>query len=73
MCNSGCYYERWDGGCKGRPNGEITIKPHCFEEEDVESYNESVAHDKILRYELSRCDLQDYYDGLREESRISSR
>lgn len=56
MCQSGCFYERRDGGCKGRPNGAITVKPHCFEAEDVEAYNESRDDDKILAYDLDRAE-----------------
>ena len=73
MCYSGCPYERFDGSCKGRPKGELTAMPHCFEEGDVESYNESVNEDKILAYELDRCDKQDWHDNRREEARISNR
>ena len=56
MCQSGCFYERRDGGCKGRPTGRITVQPHCFEAEDVEAYNESRDDDKILAYDLDRAD-----------------
>lgn len=62
MCSSGCFYERRDGGCKGRPKGRITVRPHCFEAEDVEAYNESVDETAILNWELDR-----------EERRISNR
>ena len=73
MCSSGCFYENSWGGCKGRPMGRITVAPHCFEDEDVEAYNESVDDDAILAYELDRCDRQDHVDNMREEYRISSR
>ena len=73
MCHTGCFYENAWGDCKGRPSGHITVTPHCFEDEDVESYNESVTHDKILRYELDRCDRQDHFDNRREDARISNR
>ena len=56
MCQSGCFYERRDGGCKGRPMGRITVQPHCFEDEDVEAYNESVDDDAILAYDLDRAE-----------------
>lgn len=56
MCQSGCPYERRDGDCKGRPMGRITVQPHCFEDEDVEAYNESVDDDKILAYDLDRAE-----------------
>ena len=52
MCHSGCFYENSWGGCKGRPKGRITVTPHCFEPEDVESYNESVEADACLDYDL---------------------
>ena len=52
MCSSGCFYENSWGGCTGRPKGRITVKPHCFEDEDVEAYNESVDDDAILAYAL---------------------
>ena len=71
MCFSGCFYERRDGGCKGRFNGRITVTPHCFEAEDVEAYNESRDEDAILAYELDRCDAQDHFDNLCEERRIN--
>ena len=63
MCNTGCFYENRNGGCKGRPSGRITVTPHCFEDEDVEAYNESVDDDKILAYDLDRCDRQDYEEA----------
>lgn len=46
MCYSGCPYENFNGACKGRPRGPITARPHCFEPEDVESYNESVEAER---------------------------
>jgi hypothetical protein len=53
MCNSGCFYERRDGSCKGRPKGRLTVKPHCFEGKgDVDAYNESVEDDRILEHDL---------------------
>lgn len=52
MCSSGCFYETRTGACKGRPRGHITVRPHCFEPEDVESYNESVDADVCLDYDL---------------------
>lgn len=52
MCSSGCFYETRTGACKGRPRGRITVRPHCFEPEDVESYNESVDADARLDYDL---------------------
>ena len=73
MCNTGCFYENSWGGCKGRPTGRITVQPHCFEDEDVESYNESVDETAILNWELDRLDRQDHFDNVREESRISNR
>lgn len=73
MCNTGCFYENPWGGCKGRPKGRITVTPHCFEDEDVEAYNESRDEDAILAYELDRCDAQDHNDNMREERRISNR
>ncbi len=53
--------------------GRITVQPHCFEDEDVESYNESSDDDAILKYELDRADAQDNNDNRREEYRISNR
>lgn len=50
--HTGCFYENSWGGCKGRPKGRITVTPHCFEDEDVEAYNESRDEDAILAYEL---------------------
>ena len=73
MCHSGCFYENSWGDCKGRPMGRITVQPHCFEDEDVESYNESCDDDAILKYELDRADAQDNNDNRREEYRISNR
>ena len=73
MCHSGCHYENSWGGCKGRPKGRITVQPHCFEDEDVEAYNESVTADAILKWELDRCDRQDEWDNMMEERRISNR
>lgn len=73
MCHSGCFYENSWGDCKGRPSGHITVKPHCFEDEDVEAYNESCDDDAILNYELDRADAQDHNDNRREEYRISNR
>lgn len=71
MCSTGCFYETRNGACKGRPRGPITVRPHCFEAEDVEAYNESVDDDAILAYELDRCDAQDHFDNMREERRIN--
>lgn len=73
MCHSGCPYENFNGACKGRPRGPITVRPHCFEDGDVEAYNESVDDDAILAYELDRCDAQDHFDNRREEYRIRNR
>ena len=53
--------------------GRITVQPHCFEDEDVEAYNESFDDDAILKYELDRADAQDHNDNRREEYRISNR
>lgn len=36
--------------------GRITVQPHCFEDEDVEAYNESVDDDAILAYDLDRAE-----------------
>ena len=71
MCSSGCFYENSWGGCKGRPMGRLTIEPHCFEDGDLEAYNESRDEDAILAYELDRCDAQDRFDNMREERRIN--
>ena len=71
MCSSGCFYERRDGSCKGRPKGRLTMMPHCFEDGDLEAYNESRDEDAILAYELDRCDRQDHFDNMREERRIN--
>lgn len=73
MCHSGCFYENSWGDCKGRPSGHITVTPHCFEDEDVDEYNESVDESKILAYELERCDRQDHWDNAMEDRRISNR
>lgn len=73
MCSSGCFYETRTGACKGRPRGRITVRPHCFEPEDVETYNESCDDAAILNYELDRADAQDHNDNRREEYRISNR
>ena len=73
MCHSGCFYENSWGDCKGRPSGHITVTPHCFEDEDVEAYNESVDETAILNWELDRCDRQDHWDNVREDARISNR
>ena len=54
MCHSGCPYENFHGECKGRPSGRLTMTPHCFEDEDVDAYNESVDESEILTYELER-------------------
>lgn len=54
MCNCGCFYERRDGSCKGRPHGRLAIKPACFEPEDVAAYNDDHDDDKILEYDLRR-------------------
>lgn len=73
MCSSGCFYENSWGGCKGRPKGRLTIEPHCFEDGDLEAYNESRDEDAILAYEMDRCDRQDHFDNMGEERRISDR
>ena len=71
MCYSGCPYENFHGDCKGRPSGRLTMMPHCFEDGDLEAYNESRDEDAILAYELDRCDAQDRFDNLCEERRIN--
>lgn len=54
MCYSGsCPYERSDGSCGGRPKGALRVKPGCMEDEDLESYNESVSDAAILEYDLA--------------------
>lgn len=58
MCNTGCFYERPDGSCKGRPKGRLTVKPHCFEDGDMEAYNDSVDHDEILDWELNNAEVE---------------
>lgn len=73
MCHSGCFYENRNGDCKGRPTGRITVTPHCFEDEDVDAYNESIDETKILNWELDRCDRQDWNDNRMEDWRISNR
>ena len=55
MCQSGCFYERLDGPCKGRPHGRLSIKPACFEPEDVAAYNDDRDDAAILEYDL-RCE-----------------
>ena len=52
MCNTGGFLDNSWGGCKGRPKGPLTVKPHCFESEDVEAYNESAEDDRILEHDL---------------------
>ena len=47
------------------------MMPHCFEDGDLEAYNESRDEDAILAYELDRCDAQDHFDNMREERRIN--
>jgi hypothetical protein len=59
MCNEGCFYENSWGACKGRPKGRLTVKPRCFEEGDMEAYNDSVDQDEILDWELSKAEAYD--------------
>lgn len=54
MCNCGCFYERRDGSCKGRPRGRLVIKPACLEPEDVDAYNDDHDDGRILEYDLRR-------------------
>ena len=54
MCTCGCFYERRDGSCKGRPHGRLSIKPACFEPEDVAAYNDDRDDAAILEYDLRR-------------------
>lgn len=55
MCYSGsCPYERFDGSYGGRPKGVLRAKPGCYEEEDLEAYNESVDDAAILDYDLAQ-------------------
>lgn len=54
MCHSGCFYENSWGDCKGRPKGRLTVEPHCFEDGDLESYNDDVDDAAIDAYDYDR-------------------